>query len=341
MAKKPSYEELEQKVNKLEKSESYLKSILNNSQDLICISGMDGYFKYVSPAWEEILGYTQDELLSKPFLDFIHPDDHAINYEEVTKLSSGNLTIDFENRYIHKDGSILYISWRATPNPVEKILYCIGRDITKRVHMERELEKQHDNLEALIEERTAELQQEISDRKQTEERLNASEKKSRAWLEYSPICTKMVDLDFNLQYMSSAGVKVLNIDDITQFYGKPYPFDFYPESFRNRMAKNLEKVRETGEIITQEAPVVDVGGNELWFHSTLVPVNDEKGRIEYIIVVSDDTTKRKQAEEALRESEEKYRLLIENATDAIFIAQDEVSKFANPKAEEMIPHLGQ
>ncbi len=161
-------------------------------------------------------------------------------------------------------------------------------------------------LEQCIAERTAELAKaneklklEIIERKRVEERLKASEKKSRAWLENSPICTKIVDLDFNLQYMSAAGVKDLKIDDITQFYGKPYPFDFYPESFRNCMTKNLEKVKETGEIITQEASVVDTGGNELWFHSTLVPVNDDEGRIDYIIIVSIDTTERKKMEEDL------------------------------------------
>ncbi len=60
--------------------------------------------------------------------------------------------------------------------------------------------------------------------KESEERLKLSEARSRAWLEHSPVCTKIVDLDFNLQYMSSAGVESLHVDDITQFYGKPYPF---------------------------------------------------------------------------------------------------------------------
>ena len=145
-----------------------------------------------------------------------------------------------------------------------------------------------------------ELQAEITERTKAEERLKASEKRARAWLEHSPMCTKIVDLDFNLQYMSAAGTKGLNIDDITQYYGKPYPFHFYPESFRNLMTNNLKKVKETGEIITQEGSVNDIDGNELWFHSTLVPVNDDEGRIEYIIVTSIEITDRKQAEEIIK-----------------------------------------
>jgi PAS domain S-box-containing protein len=137
----------------------------------------------------------------------------------------------------------------------------------------------------------------ITERRQAENRLWESERQSRAWLEFSPVCTKIVDLDFNLQYMSNAGVKGLQIDDITPYYGRPYPFDFYPEPFRDQMTNNLERVKETGEIATQEGSVVDIEGNDVWFHSTLVPVNNDEGRIDYIIVVSIDITERKRAEE--------------------------------------------
>jgi PAS domain S-box-containing protein len=154
----------------------------------------------------------------------------------------------------------------------------------------------------------------ITKRKKAEERLNASEKKSLTWLEYSPVCTKIVDLDFNLQYMSAAGVNGLNIDDITEFYGKPYPFDFYPKPFKNLMRMNLKKVKETGEIIEQEGSVNDIDGRKLWFHSTLVPVNDDDGRIDYIMVVSADITARKKAEEELKKAHDSLGIRVEERT---------------------------
>lgn len=129
-----------------------------------------------------------------------------------------------------------------------------------------------------------ETSRDITERKRTEKRLKDSEQRNRAWIDHSPVCTKIVDLDFNLQFMSSAGVKGLNLDDITAYYGKPYPLDFYPDSFKIPMTKNLKKAKETGEIITQEAPVVDVDGNELWFHSTIVPVKGEEDRIDYLVL---------------------------------------------------------
>ncbi len=148
----------------------------------------------------------------------------------------------------------------------------------------------------------------ITERKQLDEKLRFSEKRSLAYLENSPACTKILDLDFNLQFMSEAGVKGLNIDNIEDYYGKPYPFYFYPESFKKEMKGNLELAKETREIITQEAAVVDIDGNELWFHSTIVPVSDNEGELDYFMVVSIDTTDRKRAEETLQKSIQNLRL---------------------------------
>jgi hypothetical protein len=84
--------------------------------------------------------------------------------------------------------------------------------------------------------------------------LEKSESKSNIWLENSLVCTKIVDLDFNLKYMNKSGIRDLKIDDITEFYGKPYPLSFYPDSFKIPMCKNLKRAKETGETITQEGP---------------------------------------------------------------------------------------
>lgn len=162
--------------------------------------------------------------------------------------------------------------------------------------------------------------------------LEESEKLNRCWLENSPVCTKIVDLDYNLQYMSTAGTEGIGIEDIKPYYGKPYPFDFYPESFRNKMTNNLEKARETGENITQEEPVVDLEGNELWFHSTIVPIKDEEDRIKYFLVVSIDTTSRNLAE---KESVQ-LTTVIEQADETVVITDKEGKiTYTNPAFERI------
>ncbi len=133
-------------------------------------------------------------------------------------------------------------------------------------------------------------------------------------LEASPVCTKIVDLDFNLKYMSSAGVKDLNINDIAEYYGQPYPFSFYPQSFRTNMTNNLVKVKLDGKVINQEGVVNNLDGSERHYLSTLVPVKNDKGEVESIMIVSTNITAQKKAEYALKQGLENLEMQVESRT---------------------------
>lgn len=130
--------------------------------------------------------------------------------------------------------------------------------------------------------------------------LKSSETQSRDWLENSPVCTKIIDADFNLQYMSHAGINGLKIPDVQEYYGKPYPFEFFPEWSKKSVIENLEKVKETGKVISIEMSAFDLEQNELWYHATLTPVHKEDGSLDYIMVVSSEITERIKAQEKLR-----------------------------------------
>ncbi len=150
-------------------------------------------------------------------------------------------------------------------------------------------------------------------------------RRSHAWLENSPVCTKIVDLDFNLQYMSPSGVEDLQIDDITVYYGQPYPLSFYTDSFKASMRSNLARVKDTGEVVAQEASVNDVYGNKVWYHSTLVPVNNEENQIDSIMVVSVNITVQKQAEQALKHALNKLELKTEKRTEELYKSEERFS----------------
>ena len=131
----------------------------------------------------------------------------------------------------------------------------------------------------------------IADNERLTRDIMSIEKRNQIILDNSPVCTKIIDLDYKLQYMSASGVEALDIDDITAFYGKPYPLEFYPKAFKNDMLSSLKKCRETNETVIHEAPIIDLNGNTLWFHSTIVPINNDEGEIDYFLVYSTDITK--------------------------------------------------
>lgn len=100
--------------------------------DMCCIAGVDGYFKRVNPAFERTLGYTTSELLERPYADFVHPDDRPETHAETGKLSTGEPTLSFENRYRCKDGSYRDLHWTSFPEPETGLVYAIARDVTEQ-----------------------------------------------------------------------------------------------------------------------------------------------------------------------------------------------------------------
>jgi len=116
------------------------------SLDLLCIAGVDGYFRRLNPAFESTLGWTLDELTGRPFLDFVHPDDVAATVAEVGKLSTGIPTIKFENRYRCKDGSYRWLAWTSAPDP-DGTLFAVARDVTAERHAQLDLQRAKDDAE--------------------------------------------------------------------------------------------------------------------------------------------------------------------------------------------------
>lgn len=104
---------------------------------MVCIAGTDGYFKRINPAFERVLGYSQDELLAAPFISFVHPEDVESTLAEVQKLSTGLPTVRFENRYRKKSGDYCWLSW--TTAPFGNKLYASAQDITEAKRIEADL----------------------------------------------------------------------------------------------------------------------------------------------------------------------------------------------------------
>ena len=110
------------------------------SIDMLCFLDFNGYFKRLNPAWERTMGFTREELMSRPFIEFVHPDDRERTLEQNAQVRAGGQALGFENRYLCKDGSYRWFRWNAAPDMGDNVIYSVARDITdaKRAEEERE-----------------------------------------------------------------------------------------------------------------------------------------------------------------------------------------------------------
>jgi PAS domain S-box-containing protein len=143
-------------------SESELEQFFDLSLDLLCVAGFDGYFKRVNASLERTFGYARRELLSRPFLEFVHPDDVQSSRDVVAQLRQGNDVIGFEHRIICGDGSVRWLQWNTRTMPEQGVVYGAARDVTGGRRADDELreaqrvvEESRDQLRVLAEEQAA------------------------------------------------------------------------------------------------------------------------------------------------------------------------------------------
>jgi PAS domain S-box-containing protein len=91
--------------------------------DLLCQLDFNGYFKRLNPAWERTLGWTRTELMSRPFIEFVHPDDRERTLGQNARVRGGGQALEFENRYLCKDGSFRWLLWNAAPDASGRVIY--------------------------------------------------------------------------------------------------------------------------------------------------------------------------------------------------------------------------
>jgi PAS domain S-box-containing protein len=125
-----------------------LEAFFNVNLDLLCIADLQGHFLKLNKGWEDLLGFTVQELIGRKFLDFVHPADLQITINTMSVLSDGEQVLNFTNRYRCKDGSYRYIEWRS--NLVGDRIYAAARDITEHKKLEAELTHSRDQFSSLV-----------------------------------------------------------------------------------------------------------------------------------------------------------------------------------------------
>ncbi len=296
----------------LGESEERYRLLAENVTDIIWIMDMNLRLTYISPSITKMTDYSIEEAMGLTLVDGFTPDSieaaRNVLAEELAMEKSGEAdpfrtrTVELEG--FRKDGSKIWteakMSFLRDQTGQAVGIFGVSRDISRR--------------------------------KRTEEALRESEKLYRSTLEVAPdsiTITRMKDgryLQVNEAFCQMSGYSR------EEALGRN-PFDlnlFTNPGDRERFIKTLKEKREVNGFEVQyrkkDGTTVD----------TLLSVRPlEYGKEECLVAVATDVTKLKRAQDALRESEEKYRLLVENASDAIFIIQDQQVKFPNPKAIEM------
>lgn len=280
-------------------SQTEIEQFFNLSSTLLCITDVNGYFKWLNPAWQTLLGYDIEEMLSYSFLELVHPEDVDSTLAEIEKLGSDNKTLYFENRFRCQDGSYKWLAWAIASVSESGLLYKMAMDITERKY----LEAQRDKLIASLEE-SRELYRSV---------LNALAEG-----------VVIQDISGSIRYCNESAERLLGLSahelfGMTSFAprwqtiqedGSPFPIEEFP----------IRRVWQTAKPSTNRVMgVCKPDGTLTWVLVNAQPLFFPGKTIPYAAVASfTDITKLKQVEKNLQTSQRRYQILADLSPVGIF-----------------------
>ena len=275
-----------QDITARKKTEEEFFQIFSMSLDMLCVADINtATFLRVNPAFTHILGYSDQELLERPFFDFIHPDDIDTTVSVVEKkLKAGEKVINFSNRYRCKDGSYRWLSWVSHPNLTRGVTYAIARDIT--------------------------------DIKYKDELL----RKNKALLDATGHMAKIGGWELDVKTSEVTWTdETYHIHEVPMDYNPPLEeaINFFHPDDRKKLSKAIQLATEHGEPYDMEVRFITAKGNHLWTRTVCSP-QVENGKVVKLYGTFQDITEQKKYQDALRESEERYDLAMNATKDGIF-----------------------
>jgi len=257
-------------------AEAERSRMFNLSLDLLSIGNFEGELDQVNPAWTECLGWSAEEIINRPWLDFVHPDDHAATIRTAAEICSGRAIRDFENRYLCKDGSYRWLSWNSHPLPETRQIFGVARDVTER----RKNEEQLRLLETCV------------------SRLND------------------IVLITDAEPIDDPGPRILYVNDAfvrrtgftrEEAIGKTPRLLQGPKTQRDALDR-IRAALKAWKPVREELINYTKSGEEFWLELDIVPVADATGWFTHWVSIERDITERKLAEEQLRQREQLLRI---------------------------------
>ena len=249
-------------VSQQKKKKEELNNFFEMSLDLHCITDLDGHLLKINSAWTEILGYNEQELLGKVFLDFVHSDDMEITKNAMNSLRAGKQVQSFVNRYQTKFGSYRFIEWRSRPEGNR--IYAVARDITIRKEKEEVMVRERELL--------------------------------RTILDHSPDSIYVKDSKARKVIANPVDCYYSGVEEEEELLGKT-DFDLYPEEVAEEFFKDDQNVLKLGHTVkNREEKIIGPNGESGWLLTTKIPLRDGKGNITGLLGIGRDITNRRHAE---------------------------------------------
>jgi PAS domain S-box-containing protein len=301
---KRAHEALEESYEQQQKVLNGLQQAFSASSDLICIINEDGEFVMLTDTVQELLGYTAKELMHKKFMNYVVEVDRLKTETIAGEIMSGKSVADFTNRYRKKDGSVVPIIWTATWVAGDRVMYCIARNGTERQKTAEQLVQSQSSL--MHAQRIARLGN---------------------W-EWDIKNNKLYCSDEMYRLIGQPKEEVESLQDV--FFVAVHPDD------RQLIQKAGEESLLLGKKLEIEHRVVQPDGTTCFMHTRGEVLFDETHEPTWISGTMQDITGRKKAEDAIKDSEEKRKLIMNAAQDAIICIdiKNEII-FWNPQAERI------
>ena len=281
--------------------------LFNSSIDLLCVAGRDGFFKQLNPAWTRALGWMLEELMARPWLEFVHPDDREASLQAKATIEGDQPVLNFENRYRHRDGSYRWLQWKAAPVPAGERVFAVARDITER--------------------------------KRAEAALRESEARLREVVRAANVGLWDWDLPSDTVWFSPEWKRQIGHED----HEVPHRFAewegrVHPDDLPAALAKVRAYLAKPWPNYENEFRFRHKDGTYRWILARASLLTGPEGKPVRMLGSHLDITERKRAEAALRESEERFRLLVDHAPEAVVLLDPETGRFAhsNPAAERLL-----
>ena len=272
-------------------SEHNLKTYFENAPDGIYLSDLKGVFLYGNKKAEDLLGYDKEELVGKNFLELtLLPAKYLIRAGKLLALNAmGKNTGPDEFQLIKKDKTHVWVEINTTTikQKDKKIILGFARDITER--------------------------------KKSDEKLRLEKDRAQTYLDIAAVMIVALDIDGKVTLINRRGCEILGYK-ADEILGRNWFTNFLPKTILNEVLSVWRKINagEIEPLRQYENQVLTRDGQERTIAWNNVELRDAKGRIIGTLSSGEDITEREQAVKAMRESEEKYRLIVENSTDIIF-----------------------